>query len=99
MSRAISEQEFKDWLTHPVTLAVKEVLAEKREILRRQWESGAFTDYDNTAMGLVNVGNIGTCRGYAFVQELDYETYLSELEDEQPIGPGASGSRSIGEAL
>jgi len=92
MSRAITEQEFKDWLTLPVTLAVKEILEAKRETLRQQWESGAFTDYDNVAMGLVNVGNIGTCRGYAFVQELDYEGYLTEIEDDKPIGAGPSGS-------
>ena len=94
--RAITESEFKEWLTHPVTQAVMDVLEKKRETMRRQWEGGSYTDWDPRSMALVNVGNIGTCKGYAFVQELDYETYLSEIEDEQPIGPGASGSSSAG---
>lgn len=79
----ISETEFKEWLEHPVTLAVKEVLEKKREYLRLSWESGAFTDYSDIAMSLVNVGNIGTCRGYAYVQDLEWEELETELKDDK----------------
>lgn len=89
--RAVTESEFIEWKSHPVTQAVMEVLSKKREQMRQDWEGGAFTDYDQSAMALVNVGNIGTCRGYAFVQELDYQAYLGEI-DEQHIGTGAAGS-------
>jgi hypothetical protein len=78
----MSEDEFLEWKSHPVTLAVMEILAAKRDEMRHAWEGGSFTDYDATAMALTNVGNIGTCKGYAFVQDLDYETYLGELKDE-----------------
>ena len=97
MSRAITEGEFNEWLVHPVTIAVKEILAAKREQLRQAWEGGSFTDYESTTMAMVNVGNIGTCRGYAFVQELDYEGYSLELENDKPIGAGPSGSSGTGE--
>ncbi len=82
MSQVVSEQEFLEWKSHPVTRAVMEILESRREALRRAWEGGSFTDYDAGAMALTNVGNLGTCKGYAYVQELDYEAYLGELKDE-----------------
>jgi hypothetical protein len=80
MSRVVSEDEFLEWKSHPVTLAVMEILANKRDEMRHAWEGGSFTDYDAGAMALTNVGNLGTCKGYAYVQELDYEAYLGELK-------------------
>ena len=44
MSQVISEQEFLEWNSHPVTRAVMEILELKREALRRAWEGGSFTD-------------------------------------------------------
>lgn len=78
----IEETEFNEWLMHPVTKAVRELLEKKREELRQQWEGGSFTDYSAETTVLVNVGNLGTCKGFAFVSELDYQTYLSEVDDE-----------------
>lgn len=99
MSRAITEGEFNDWLQHPVTLAIKDILEARREALRQAWEGGSFTDYDLSSMSLVNVGNIGTCRGYAFVQELDYEGYLTEIDDGKSIGARPEGSSGTGEVV
>ena len=82
MSRALTEEEFNDWQRHPMTVALKEILASKRNQLRLAWEGGSFTDYDSHAMALVNVGNIGTCKGFAYVQELDYVQYLGEIDEE-----------------
>ncbi len=97
--RAITEAEFKEWLEHPVTQAVKAILEKKREQMRQDWEGGSFTDYESSTTALINVGNIGTCKGYAFVQELDYVGYTTEIEDDKPIGAGTSGSGSAGEAV
>ena len=77
-----NEEEFNDWLLHPVTKSLKQLLAAKRERLRRQWEGGSFTDYTKEGTVLVNVGNVGICRGLAFVEDLDYETFDLELDDE-----------------
>jgi hypothetical protein len=81
MSRNFSEEEFLEWKSHPVTLAVMEILSGKREALRQAWEGGSFTDWESSATALVNVGNIGTCKGYAFVQDLDFETFKGELDE------------------
>lgn len=81
--RVLEEEEFLAWKRDPATQAVMELLARKREELRQQWESGAFTDWTQEGMALVNVGNIGTCKGYAFLMELDYEGYLTEVSDDR----------------
>ena len=81
--RLPTEEEFKGWLQDPVTQYVRKVLlAGKREALRQAWEGGSFTDYTQEGTVLVNVGNMGTCKGYAFVQELEYADLLTEIESE-----------------
>ena len=95
--RALTEQEFGEWLQHPGTIALKEILEKKREELRQRWEGGSFTDYEKDGTVLVNVGNMGTCKGYAFVTDFNYEAYVTELEDaEEPIGARSSGSSGTG---
>lgn len=82
MSRALTKEEFDAWWAHPGTEELVRILHAKRETLRQQWEGGSFTDYAQETTALVNVGNIGTCRGYAFVTDLTYEQYLEELKDD-----------------
>lgn len=84
----ISESEFNDWQLHPVTKAIVALLHAKREELRQQWEGGSFTDYDKGTTALVNVGNLGTCKGYAFVTDLTYEQFTSEIDNGEPERTG-----------
>jgi len=99
--RTMTEEEFNEWKSHPGTLAVMEILAKRREQMRQDWEGGAFTDYESHAMALTNVGNIGTCKGYAFVQDLDYEIYLGEISDgnDQHLRTGSARSGSADSAV
>jgi hypothetical protein len=92
----IEKEEFNAWLQHPVTEALRALLNAKREELRQAWEGGSFTDYEKDGTILTNVGNMGTCKGYAFVAELDYETFESEVGDGEPkrtetVGRGRAG--------
>lgn len=89
----IDRELFNEWKQHPMTRALMDVLEAKRDILRRQWEGGSFTDYDKGTTALVNVGNVGICRGLAFVAELTYEDYVSEIEDgeQERVGAARSG--------
>ena len=82
MNRALTEEEFNEWKEHPATQAIIAVLEAKRETLRRMWEGGSFTDYSQGTTALVNVGNLGTCKGYAYVAELTYEEYVMEIEND-----------------
>lgn len=91
--RVLEEEEFLAWRRDPATQAMMELLEKKREELRQAWEGGSFTDYSKDTTALVNVGNLGTCKGYAFLMELDYEQYLTEVSyDGEHIGAKAPGS-------
>jgi hypothetical protein len=90
----ISQEEFEQWQHNPVTKAIFALLESRREVLRRQWEAGSFTDYDAGTTALVNVGNLGMCRGYAYVTELTYDDYVSEIDDGEPERAGTPGSSS-----
>ena len=79
---ALTEEDFNAWLQHPGTIALKKILEAKREELRQNWEGGSFTDYTKDATILVNVGNLGTCKGYAFVTDFTYEQYVSDISDD-----------------
>lgn len=92
----ISENEFKEWLLMPATKELIRILNARREDLRQQWEGGSFTDYEKDGTVLTNVGNMGTCKGYAFVTDFTYEQYLTEIgaEDGEQVraqAPGGSG--------
>jgi hypothetical protein len=89
--RALTEAEFNEWKAHPMTRALIEILHAKRETLRQQWEGGSFTDYEKDTTALINVGNLGACKGYAFVTDFTYEDYIGELDDKQER-TGATGS-------
>ena len=91
MTRAPTEEEFLGWLLDPVTECIMGVLAAKREELRQQWEGGSFTDYASDTTALVNVGNLGTCKGYAFIQELTYDQLIGELDGREPERTGPQG--------
>ena len=79
--RLPDEEEFKAWLQYPCTKSLMDLLELKREALRRGWETGSFTDYAEDATILVNVANMGTCKGYAFVTDLSYDDFLTEVDD------------------
>ena len=97
--RALTEAEFNEWLGHPGTRALIEILHAKRELLRQQWESGSFTDYEQGTTALINVGNLGTCKGYAFVTDFTYESYLTEIDDGEPERVGALRGSSVDQDL
>ena len=83
---AIPEEEFKAWLDHPVTKAVRQVLANKRADLRNEWEMSEPSAFTREELILANVANIGWCRGLAFAETIDYETYEMEIDDGEPVG-------------
>lgn len=92
MSRVLTEDEFNEWKSHPGTQELIRILHMKRETLRQQWEAGSFTDYDTSTTALVNVGNLGTCKGYAYVTDFSYEDYFTELDDGEQERIRATGS-------
>ena len=77
----MTEEDFAAWRMHPVTKEVMAVLGARREARRQEWEGGSYTALTKDETILVNVGNMGECKGLAFVMDLDYEQLRQELND------------------
>ncbi len=78
---SITEQEFKEWLQLPVTKVVRQLLASKRADLRNEWETSDPNEYLKDDFVLANVGNIGYCKGLTFAEQIDYEQYMTDIDD------------------
>lgn len=79
-----TEEAWKSWLDLPETAWFKQVILNRRQELKDQWEAGRFTDLSQFGTGMLNANAIGKCEAYALLEELDYETLLTELDYEQP---------------
>lgn len=79
MSYAPKKEEWDDWLTHPCTVALREIARRRQQSFMENWASGAFTE----DLGL-NAKAIGECQAYAAVQTLDYVSMVeTELVEEK----------------
>ncbi len=78
---ALSEEEFKAWLDHPVTRDVRKVLSLRRESLKSEWEAGRYSDLTSHGYIMLNSAAIGECRGLAYVLDLSHADLIQELED------------------
>ena len=77
-----SSIEFSEWLQHPVTKSVMQMLHAEREAMRQAWEGGSYSDYTKDAVVLTNVANLGICRGLALVTDLTYAQLATKLDVE-----------------
>jgi len=69
---SVTEQEFNDWLQHPVTLAIKEYLKREIEAKKEEWASGVFTDQSQYSTAILNAKAIGVCEALTRVGELEF---------------------------
>lgn len=92
----ITENEFKEWLQHPVTQEMKKALRAKCDGIMQEWAQGGFTRETCEATALKNAEMVGVVGAYEAVFDftfLDIETELAN--GDEPIGatpPGASGA-------
>jgi len=97
--RIITEPEFKEWLTHPVTIAVRDMLAKKREDIKELLVMGRFTHENPGATAQDTANAIGECSGLQFAATFNFEEYESEIDDgneRERIAPEGSGSADTG---
>lgn len=78
---------FSDWLLHPVTEALRQVLADKRQERKDKWEDGDVLELGKDQQMLLNAAAIGECNGFKYVQELTFETLQGDMEDGEPKRP------------
>lgn len=77
-----TEQEWKEWQQHPVTLSLQQVLRNWQHELKEQWASGAFTDQSQFATAISNAKAIGNCEAIDRVINLEYEQLEGEMDAE-----------------
>lgn len=95
-------EEWKSWLDLPETLWLRAVMAQRRQLLKDQWEAGRFSDQSQFGHAILNAKAIGACEAFTLLEELDYDKLLTELDYEQleqPQRPSAQGEGSAGENL
>lgn len=75
------EQEFQEWLLHPATQVLKQVLRAWVEERKDLWASGAFTDMSQFGTAILNAKAIGAVELCERVLGLDFEQLQSEQQD------------------
>lgn len=93
--RNIEQKEFDEWLTHPVTLAVKEMYAEKSLELMKAWRAWAFVNSTAEAYAIQNAGEAARAQVYDEFAQMSYESYLTEKHNEERIGLEPQGESRV----
>ena len=74
------EQDFIDWLDHPVTQKFMSFLARRKDDLKEQWASGTFTHVERYAAAIANAKAIGQCEELSRMLELQFDQIEPEEE-------------------
>lgn len=94
--RNIEEKEFNEWLTHPVTVAVKEMFDKRAKDLMLAWSQHTFAEISTAeAYALRNIGEVGRCSVCLEVAALSYEDYLTENHNDERVGLVPEGESSV----
>src|SRR3990167_8683875 len=74
---------FADWWEHPVSVALREVVMERRRRLHELWEQGQYLNPQDASISHKNALAIGQLQEDLWLLQLDFETLIGELEDER----------------
>lgn len=81
MKEVPKEEEFQDWLLHPVTQAVRQVQEMGLQALREQWSSGFFHEPTRpVATAMANASALGDVRATERWMNLTWEQLRDTLE-------------------
>jgi hypothetical protein len=71
-------EQYNDWLTHPVTLALNHYLRSQRELLKEQWANGAFTAPSVEQTALLTANAVGQCEVLNDLLDLEPSAFFPE---------------------
>ncbi len=93
METVPTKEEWDDLQQHTSFLAFKELLRQRREEFKEQWANGNFTVTDNFTTVISNTRAQAQAEVLAAILELDYATFLGEVDNgkhaPEPLGPSA----------
>ena len=73
------EQEFKDWLLHPVTKRLFQAARERRDSIKEEWASGRLTDPTFDGMLQLNARGIARCQEMEWLLEIEFTDLFEEM--------------------
>ena len=79
-ARLPTQEEFQDWLTHPVTQAFRRLLEEGAKGLMEQWAEGALQSADPNETQSASLQALGQLKIYRQLKELDYEQFTASFD-------------------
>ena len=95
-----TEEDFNAWRRHPVTEFLFLWAFKKREGLKEDWASGAFSDPSfELAMAIKNAGATGACSILKDLLDLDYESAMTEITDGEYKRVSSTRSGSSGSTV
>ena len=83
MPRELSKEEFAEWLQHPVTQLVRQVIHRRREDLKESWAQSAYTSENEFATRFLGAGALGEASAWKAFLDLDVDTVNQELRDDE----------------
>ena len=80
MERLPTEEEYLDWLSHPVTKAFRRLLEEGAKGLMEQWAEGSLQSSDPHETQAASLQALGQLKIYRQLKELDYEQFTATFD-------------------
>lgn len=77
-----SEEEFLDWLSHPVTRQYQAFLKKWQESIKDQWANGTFHGASPVVSFSANAQALGQFSVLGQLQEVDYERFFGVMKDD-----------------
>ena len=80
MNEMLSQEEFQEWLSHPVTSWFRKWAEMERLELMELWAGGNFSAAFDIEMAVKNAGATGACSIYKYVMDMDYDQICGERD-------------------
>lgn len=94
MSKNPEQELFQQWLEHPVTQHLRQWARSRREALKEDWATGAFTGVFDMEMAMKNAGATGACSAYLEIEEMEFDLIYGDKDDGKQIGASPAGPGS-----
>ena len=73
-------EQYNDWLTHPVTVALNRYLRQQRELLKEQWANAGFTAASSEQTALLTANAVGQCEVLQALIDIEPDQFLGANE-------------------
>lgn len=74
----MTDQEYKEWRSHPVTQEVLNHLSNQRQDLLEAWAEGVYTKESMEGTVQLNSEALGKVKAISYMLSLDYEEIVND---------------------